>query len=156
MATYTFEGWLGKSPEAAQGKMEWGSFEPKRWTQNDVDIQVSHCGICGSDMHTLRSGWGETPYRMLQPLGIPHPLLALYPQTMFLLAAPVTVPRANSLNQPAASATKSSGRPSVSGPTSSTSDRAIALASGPRHGRVSNPTAPSVPQGRRTIALAAL
>ena len=24
--------------------------------------QITHCGICGSDLHTLRSGWGETLY----------------------------------------------------------------------------------------------
>ncbi|KAK7955626.1 uncharacterized protein PG986_004848 [Apiospora aurea] len=57
-----FEGWLGKSPEAFHGKMEWGSYEPKKWTEDDVDIEISHCGICGSDLHVLKSGWGETPY----------------------------------------------------------------------------------------------
>lgn len=63
MADYKFEGWLGHSPESANGKMEWGAFEPKKWTEDDVDIEVSHCGICGSDLHMLRSGWAETPYR---------------------------------------------------------------------------------------------
>lgn len=62
MAATTFEGWLGKDVEAVNGKMEWGSFEPKKWTEDDVDIEISHCGICGSDMHTLKSGWGPTPY----------------------------------------------------------------------------------------------
>ncbi|KAL0930151.1 nadp-dependent alcohol dehydrogenase [Colletotrichum truncatum] len=63
MATdYKFEGWLGHNPESANGKMEWGPFEPKKWTENDVDIQITHCGICGSDIHTLRSGWGATAY----------------------------------------------------------------------------------------------
>jgi len=27
-----------------------------------VEIEISHCGICGSDIHTLTSGWGETKY----------------------------------------------------------------------------------------------
>ncbi|KAI0025388.1 zinc-binding dehydrogenase [Xylariomycetidae sp. FL0641] len=62
MAEPKFEGWLGKTPESANGKMEWGPFEPKKWTEDDVDIEISHCGICGSDLHMLRSGWGETPY----------------------------------------------------------------------------------------------
>lgn len=65
MATPKFEGWLGKTPESVKGKMEWGSFEPKKWTEDDVDIEISHCGVCGSDLHVLRSGWGETPYRKL-------------------------------------------------------------------------------------------
>ncbi|KAI1471888.1 NADP-dependent alcohol dehydrogenase C [Daldinia caldariorum] len=60
--SYKFQGWLGKSPEAVNGKMEWGEYEPKKWTEDDVDIEISHCGICGSDLHTLKSGWGPTPY----------------------------------------------------------------------------------------------
>ncbi|CAI4219655.1 unnamed protein product [Parascedosporium putredinis] len=62
MTDYKFEGWLGRTPEAINGKMEWAEYEPKKWTEDDVDIQVTHCGICGSDLHTLRSGWGATPY----------------------------------------------------------------------------------------------
>jgi threonine dehydrogenase-like Zn-dependent dehydrogenase len=77
MATdYKFEGWLGHSPESIKGKMEWGPFEPKKWTEDDVDIQVTHCGICGSDLHMLRSGWGPTPYRT--PHTLAPPLLRLF------------------------------------------------------------------------------
>ncbi|OQE16117.1 hypothetical protein PENSTE_c025G03433 [Penicillium steckii] len=59
---YKFEGWMGLDSSAAEGNMKWQEFEPKPWEENDVDIQVTHCGICGSDMHTLRSGWGPTNY----------------------------------------------------------------------------------------------
>jgi hypothetical protein len=59
---YKFEGWLGND-EKAIGNMKWGEFEPKKWSENDVDIKISHCGVCGSDLHTLKSGWGPTPYR---------------------------------------------------------------------------------------------
>ena len=65
MAAPKFEGWLGKDAESVQGKMEWGAFEPKKWSEDDVDIEVSHCGVCGSDLHTLKSGWFPTPYREL-------------------------------------------------------------------------------------------
>jgi D-arabinose 1-dehydrogenase-like Zn-dependent alcohol dehydrogenase len=61
-ADYEFQGWLGHTADSVNGKMEWGSFEPKKWTEDDVDIEVTHCGICGSDLHMLRSGWGPTPY----------------------------------------------------------------------------------------------
>ena len=54
---YKFEGWLGFDPSAAEGKMKWAEFEPKPWEETDVDIKITHCGICGSDMHTLKSGW---------------------------------------------------------------------------------------------------
>ncbi|KAG0647590.1 NADP-dependent alcohol dehydrogenase VII [Hyphodiscus hymeniophilus] len=60
---YKFEGWLGKDKQCAQGQMEWGEFEPKTWEEHDVDIKVECCGVCGSDVHTLSSGWEETPYR---------------------------------------------------------------------------------------------
>lgn len=62
-ADYVFEGWLGSSPEAVNGGMKWGPFEPKKWQEDDVDVQISHCGVCGSDIHVMRSGWGSTPYR---------------------------------------------------------------------------------------------
>lgn len=54
---YKFEGWLGHDPSSAKGNMKWGEFEPKPWEETDVDIKITHCGICGSDLHTLRSGW---------------------------------------------------------------------------------------------------
>ncbi|CAK7208055.1 hypothetical protein SEUCBS139899_010889 [Sporothrix eucalyptigena] len=57
-----FEGWLGLDSNSVKGQMKWGEFEPKKWEESDVDIQVSHCGICGSDLHTLQSGWRDTPY----------------------------------------------------------------------------------------------
>lgn len=63
MSDTKFQGWLGQDKESVKGNMVWGDFEPKAWKEDDVDIEISHCGICGSDLHTLRSGWGETPYR---------------------------------------------------------------------------------------------
>src|ERR1700712_5047141 len=62
MSDYTFTGWLGHNPESAKGNMKWESFTPKPFTEDDIDIKISHCGICGSDLHTLRSGWGKSMY----------------------------------------------------------------------------------------------
>jgi alcohol dehydrogenase (NADP+) len=31
----------------------------KKFTPYDVDIAVSACGVCGSDVHTITAGWGE-------------------------------------------------------------------------------------------------
>ncbi|KAK3647279.1 hypothetical protein LTR56_008110 [Elasticomyces elasticus] len=60
---YKFEGWLGKDKSSAEGNMVWGEFpKVKPFEETDVDIQITHCGICGSDLHTLSSGWGPTPY----------------------------------------------------------------------------------------------
>ncbi|MCJ1426210.1 hypothetical protein MMC29_004113 [Sticta canariensis] len=59
---YIFQGWMGLDPSAAEGNMKFQSFDPKTWEETDVDIKVTHCGVCGSDLHTLRSGWGPTLY----------------------------------------------------------------------------------------------
>lgn len=59
---YKFQGWLGHDPSAADGNMKWETYEPKKWDESDIDIKVTHCGICGSDLHTLRSGWAPTNY----------------------------------------------------------------------------------------------
>ena len=67
MSSYKFEGWLGQDPSSAKGNMTWGEFEPKKWEEDDVDIEISHCGVCGSDVHTLSSGWFPTPYRECLP-----------------------------------------------------------------------------------------
>ena len=57
MTDYKFEGWLGLDADSVNGKMVWGEFEPKPWEETDVDVKITHCGICRSDLHTLRSGW---------------------------------------------------------------------------------------------------
>ncbi|KAJ9078254.1 hypothetical protein DSO57_1008638 [Entomophthora muscae] len=31
----------------------------------DVEISITHCGICGSDIHTMDSGWGPTDYPVI-------------------------------------------------------------------------------------------
>lgn len=58
----TFHGWLGHDSSAAQGNLKWAAFTPKPFAATDIDIKVSHCGICGTDIHTLRSGWSPTHY----------------------------------------------------------------------------------------------
>lgn len=60
--SYKFQGWLGHDTSSVEGNLKWQGYEPKTWEETDVDIKVTHCGICGSDLHTLRSGWGETLY----------------------------------------------------------------------------------------------
>ncbi|KAF1815199.1 putative zinc-binding alcohol dehydrogenase [Eremomyces bilateralis CBS 781.70] len=61
MSDYKFEGWVGVDKSAADGKMVWKEFQPKAWEETDVDIKVTHCGVCGSDIHTLRSDRTQGP-----------------------------------------------------------------------------------------------
>ncbi|KAJ3328174.1 hypothetical protein HDU76_010462 [Blyttiomyces sp. JEL0837] len=37
-------------------------YTPRPLGEKDVEITISHCGICGSDIHTLDSGWGPSNY----------------------------------------------------------------------------------------------
>lgn len=50
---YKFEGWVGLDANAAKGNMVWQSYEPKAFQETDIDIEITHSGICGSDIHTL-------------------------------------------------------------------------------------------------------
>lgn len=50
-----FEGWVAGGPDSADGVMKWGEFSPKTWEEDDVDIRVTHSGVCASDVHKLRS-----------------------------------------------------------------------------------------------------
>ena len=43
---YQFKGWLGLDKNAV-GNMQWKEFEPKPFEETDVDIQITHSGICG-------------------------------------------------------------------------------------------------------------
>ena len=70
-SNYRFQGWLGFDKSSAEGKMVWREFEPKPFEDSDVDIKISHCGICGSDIHTLRSGW----YQAMYPVCVGHEIV---------------------------------------------------------------------------------
>jgi alcohol dehydrogenase (NADP+) len=69
MSGYTFNGWVGLDAKSAEGNLVRQELKPKEWRETDVDIKVTHCGICGSDIHTLRSGWvGLFRSKMKDPL----------------------------------------------------------------------------------------
>lgn len=54
---YKFEGRLGLDSASVEGNMVWQGFEPKPWEETDIDIKITHSGICGTDIHSLCSGW---------------------------------------------------------------------------------------------------
>ncbi|CAO3615940.1 unnamed protein product [Mucor fragilis] len=45
----------------------------KKWSENDVQIDVTHCGICGSDDHMLNESWGPTHY----PICVGHEIVGV-------------------------------------------------------------------------------
>ncbi|KAL6703144.1 hypothetical protein ACN47E_010137 [Coniothyrium glycines] len=67
----SFEGWIAHDAKAAAGNMQWGHFEPKTFEPTDIEMEISHCGVCGSDLSTLRSGWKPSEY----PLVVGHEII---------------------------------------------------------------------------------
>ncbi|VUC30451.1 unnamed protein product [Clonostachys rosea] len=59
---HKFEGWVADDATSVDGNLVWNEYKPKAWEDTDVDIKITHSGMCGSDLHTLRSGWGGTIY----------------------------------------------------------------------------------------------
>ncbi|GBE81580.1 NADP-dependent alcohol dehydrogenase 6 [Sparassis crispa] len=47
------------------------AFKPKTFQPEDVEIAITHCGVCGSDVHTLTQGWGESNL----PLVVGHEII---------------------------------------------------------------------------------
>ncbi|KAH8116026.1 GroES-like protein [Phellopilus nigrolimitatus] len=46
-------------------------YPSKNWEETDVEIAITHCGVCGSDVHTLSAGWGAIPV----PLVVGHEIV---------------------------------------------------------------------------------
>ena len=70
-SSYKFQGWLGLDADSVNGNMVWRDFEPKPFLPSDIDVKVTHCGVCGSDIHHLRSGWRPADY----PLCVGHEIV---------------------------------------------------------------------------------
>ncbi|KAH8913861.1 GroES-like protein [Atractiella rhizophila] len=34
-------------------------YTPKKFAEDDVTIKITHCGVCGSDVHQLKNGWPD-------------------------------------------------------------------------------------------------
>ncbi|RKP11963.1 chaperonin 10-like protein [Piptocephalis cylindrospora] len=54
-----FTGWAAMAKD--KDLVQW-SYTPKPFEEGDIDIRITHCGICGTDVHTLECGWDNTTY----------------------------------------------------------------------------------------------
>jgi len=57
---------------------KWSDFEvvkypSKNWEETDVEIAITHCGVCGSDVHTITGGWGDID----TPLVVGHEIVGV-------------------------------------------------------------------------------
>lgn len=42
--------------------LEWCKLPLKTLENDDVEIAITHCGICATDLHVMNSDWGPTDY----------------------------------------------------------------------------------------------
>ncbi|KAG0255001.1 hypothetical protein BG011_005400 [Mortierella polycephala] len=52
----TFTGWA--AVPNGHGILQKWSYHPRPLTADEIEIKISHCGICGSDIHFSSEGWG--------------------------------------------------------------------------------------------------
>jgi alcohol dehydrogenase (NADP+) len=52
----------GYAAKSATEPLEPYSFERRDLRPHDVQIEILYCGVCHSDLHTVRSEWGPTKY----------------------------------------------------------------------------------------------
>ena len=43
-----------------KGELKPFSYTPRPLGEEDVEVRITHCGICSSDLHTTDSGWGPS------------------------------------------------------------------------------------------------
>lgn len=58
----TFRGLSAATPGAA---LQWREFEPPALRPHDVEIEVTHCGICHSDLHLIDDDWGISRFPLV-------------------------------------------------------------------------------------------
>ncbi|KAI1320916.1 hypothetical protein EDD11_009239 [Mortierella claussenii] len=50
----TFKGWATMGDNTLKEL----TYHPRPLGPKDVEIEITHCGVCGSDIHTISGGWG--------------------------------------------------------------------------------------------------
>ena len=53
---------VGYAAQGATTPLEAFRFERREPGENDVRIEILHCGVCHSDLHTARNEWKGTTY----------------------------------------------------------------------------------------------
>ncbi|KAF8927283.1 chaperonin 10-like protein [Dissophora ornata] len=52
----TFTGWAAV-PDGKGVLQKW-SYHPRPLNEEDIEVEITHCGICGTDIHFSTEGWG--------------------------------------------------------------------------------------------------
>jgi uncharacterized zinc-type alcohol dehydrogenase-like protein len=70
----------GYAARARKGPLEPFTYEPEPLGPHDVEIRISHCGICHSDVHLVDGDWGVGSYPMVPGHEILGAIAALGPE----------------------------------------------------------------------------
>jgi len=62
MSDQKFHGYAVFEPK---GQLSQWSYTPRPLGTRDVEIEITHCGMCASDLHQIDSGWGPSIYPMI-------------------------------------------------------------------------------------------
>jgi alcohol dehydrogenase (NADP+) len=49
------------------------TYPSKKWEETDIEVAITHCGVCGSDVHTITGGWGDYP----PPVVVGHEIVGI-------------------------------------------------------------------------------
>ena len=56
---------LAYATRDSKGHLAPYSFDRRQIRDDDVAIQITHCGICHSDLHQIKNEWGASNYPMV-------------------------------------------------------------------------------------------
>lgn len=56
---------IGYAAHSSESDLVPYNFERRGLRANDVAIEILYCGVCHSDLHTVRGDWGEQPYPLI-------------------------------------------------------------------------------------------
>lgn len=56
---------VGYAAHAEKAELTPYHFERRDLRSNDVAIEITHCGVCHSDLHTVNGDWGPQPYPLV-------------------------------------------------------------------------------------------
>ncbi|KAL4730843.1 hypothetical protein ACLX1H_002885 [Fusarium chlamydosporum] len=73
----TFQGWVAEK-SLKEGEMVWRDYEMKPFEETDIELRITHCGVCGTDNHVAKNGWtlttqGTTSY----PIVVGHEIVGV-------------------------------------------------------------------------------
>ncbi|KAK6717100.1 hypothetical protein SNK05_000300 [Fusarium graminearum] len=58
-----FEGWVAEKSTKEQD-LVWKEYEMKPFEDTDIEIRITHCGVCGTDDHISKNGWVSPPRKI--------------------------------------------------------------------------------------------